>query len=282
MEPEAQQYLDIAKEGLQAANRTGLLKKLVSYIRPSNIGGTHQPTDYRDEALRALQENAVETLAGLTLTVAEAAQILEPEFELDDLDNVNPTWQRHWTSGTSKVGIDDAERRTWWARLLAGEIQQPETFSLRTLAAMDTLSTKEAKLFTRVCAYVWNPRAPLIILPSDESTLWKPDFSVGTLLESAGLFKFNAVGDLTWGTSDRTPAERMARPPTIEMTFNDSVYVVSSTANKPIRLRCGQLSLTDIGQEVYRLTMANYSPTYRDEIVEEWRKTYRIEFVMQP
>ena len=198
MEQEGQQYLEVARTGLDAAHKSGLLKKVFSLL-PSRQ--QVQPVDYREEALKALRENAVETYAGLNLTVGEEARILEPGFALDDLDKVNSTWQRHWTEGASKVGIDDEERRTWWARLLAGEIQQPESYSLRTLAVMDTLSTKEAKLFTKLCDYVWNPDDPLLMLPSDKSALWKPDFSQGTLLQSIGLALFNGVGDFNWGTT---------------------------------------------------------------------------------
>ena len=203
MEHEAQQYqqyLDVARTGLDVAQKSGLLKKICSLLPSRKSEQPEQPipsVDYREEALKALRENAVETFAGLALTVGEAAQMLEPEFALDDLDKVNSTWQSHWTDGASKVGNDDNERRTWWARLLAGEIQQPETYSLRTLAVMDTLSTGEAKLFTKLCDYVWNPQDPLLILPPDESALWKPNFSDRALLESASLALTQEVGQFS-------------------------------------------------------------------------------------
>ena len=46
-----------------------------------------------------------------------------------------------------------------------------------------------------------------------------------------------------------------------------------------MRLRCGKLNLTDIGQEIYRLTIPNYPQSYRDEIVEEWRESYKVQYV---
>ena len=275
MDQETQQYLDVASKGLDVARKSGLLKNMFSR-RPSNQpehpAQPIQEMDYREEALTALRENAVETLAGLSLTVAEAAQILESDFVLDDLDKVNSTWQRHWTEGASKVGIDDEERRTWWANLLAGEIQQPETYSLRTLAVMDTLSTREAILFRKVCDYVWNPQDPVLILPPDSSALWKPEFSEGALLESASLAKLDGVAGFDWATL----GDVVGPPLPLRMTFNNDSYSVGTSESKQVKLRCGKLSLTNIGQEMYRLTTPDYSQNYRDEILDEWRRSYTV------
>ena len=275
MDPDTQQYLEVTKRALDAAEKSGLLKKIVSWLTFRQQELPEQSVDYREEALLALQENAIETLAGLSLTVGEAVQILEPDFSLDDLDKVNSTWQRHWTGGATKIGIDDEERRTWWANLLAGEIKQPETYSLRTLAVMDTLSTKEAKLFTKICDYVWNPQDSVLILPPDTSALWKPDFSEGTLLESAGLVKFSPVGGFDWGPiNEDTMVGR--RPWVLPMAFDNHTYYIEVSENKQVRLRCGNLTFTDVGQEMYSLTTPNHPPLYRDEIVQEWRRSHTV------
>ena len=284
MDQEAQQYLEIASKGLDVAQKSGILKRLFSLLPSRQPQRPEERIDYHEKALEALRENAVETLAGLTLTVGEAAQILEPEFTLDDLDKVNSTWQRHWTGSASKVGIDDKERRTWWARLLAGEIQQPESYSLRTLAVMDTLSTKEARLFTKLCGYIWNPHKPMLILPSDKSALWKPDFSDGALLESASLVKFSEGGGFDWGTNEESAEDEIVRrhPKYLPMTFKYDTFYIEIPERKPVKLRCGKLLLTDIGQEVYRLVVPNYPQPYRDEIVEEWRQSYNVQQSTQP
>ena len=281
MEQEAQQYLEAARTGVDVAHKSGLLKKMFSLLPSRNSGQQVQPVDFREEAVKALRENAVETFAGLSLTVVEAAQILEPGFALDDLEKVNSTWQRHWTEGASKVGIDDEERRTWWARLLAGEIQQPETYSLRTLAVMDTLSTKEAKLFTKLCDYVWNPHNPVLILPSDKSAFWKPDLSEGALLQSISLARFSEVFNFSWDAINESKEGEMARhlPSYLAMTFKNDRYFIQVSDGKPVSLRCGKLHLTDIGQEMYQLTTPNDPHSYRDEIVEEWRQSYTVQHV---
>ena len=147
---------------------------------------------------------------------------------------------------------------------------------------MDTLSTTEARLFKKICDYVWNPDNPMLIVPSDRSTLWKPDFSEEALLESAGLVKFNAVGEFTWGTSDEEADDNTGRPSYFPMTFENDTYFIEVSKGKPVRLRCGKLRFTDVGQEMYRLTTPNYPQSYRDEIVEEWRLAYTVEQFPSP
>ena len=278
MDPDTQQYIEVAKKTLDVAEKSGLLKKIVSW-RPSRQQELPaQQVDYRKEALLALQDNAVETLAGLTLTVREAVQILEPDFSFEDLDRVNSTWQNHWSEGASKVGLDDEERRIWWANLLAGEIRQPETYSLRTLAVMDLLSTKEARLFTKLCDYVWNPQNPVLILPRETSALWKPSFPDGVLLESASLVKLNGVTGFNWGPTETNAVGKAASatPRSITMVFGGNVYLVHGREEKQARLRCGQLALTDVGKEIYRIARPTHPQLYLDEILEEWQQSYNV------
>ena len=278
MDTDTQQYIEVAKKTFDVAEKTGILKKIASWFSPRQQELSVQSVDYREQALLALQDNAVDTLAGLSFTVREAMQILEPDFSLDDLDKVNSTWQSHWTGGASKVGIDDEERRLWWARLLAGEIKQPESYSLRTLAVMDVLSTKEAKLFTKVCEYVWNSKGAVLILPPDSSSLWKPDFSDEALLESAGLAKFDPLAGFSYMTTleDTTGNVGARTTQRLSITFGRQTYIIEGGYGEQVKLRCGPLALTDVGEEMYSLTTPTHQKFYRDDILQEWRQSYTV------
>lgn len=280
MDPEAQTLLDhlsTAKTGLELARQAGLVGKVASWFRFRKSNDQFNP---RARSLKALQNNAVETLASVELTVAQASQILEPEFGLDDLGKVDSTWKNHWAGGATNVGTEDHERRTWWARLLAGEIQQPGTFSLRTLSVMNTMSTKEAQLFARLCDYVWNGWKPVLILPSEKSGLWKPNFSEAAMMESSGLMQVSPLG-VAWGPPDQDSeagGTRQSWPP-VRLSFNKDIYGISHSTGVAIKVRCGRLVLTDGGQELYRLTTPKYPVLYRDEIVAEWRESWIVDHV---
>ena len=285
MDHNTQQYLDMARAGLDVAQKTGVLNRIFGLLQLRQPSEPSQPIeqpdpqiDFRERALKALQENAVETLASLELTIHEAIHILGPEFSFEDLNKVNSTWQRHWMSGASNVGVGDEDRHVWWGRLVAGEIQQPGTFSLRTLAVMDTLSTEEARLFTKVCAYVWNPGSPVLILPPDESSFWKPDVDEAAILESIGLVKVDLMGGFRWTITNEGAKDliRQGQVIPLRMEFYKMGFQVLSTKEAIADLRCGKFLLTDIGKEIYRLTSPECSQSYCDEIVAEWRKSYTI------
>ena len=266
MEPDAQQYLELIKAGADIESKTGLLGRVFSSVFSRRSG---QPVDIQQTALRALQENAVETLANMELTVNEALKVLGPGFTLKDLEAVDTTWGKRWADGASRVGLDDNERRTWWARLLAGEIEQPGTYSLRTLAIMDTLSATEAQLFTRLCAYAWvvpmggRPEGtpgevPTIITPPESSQLWNPNVIESRLLEDAGLARDNA---LTYSATGITG---------VRLRFGNRRFALRSST--PQSLRLGQLSLTSAGEEIYNLVTPERSWVYVDEILAEWQQ----------
>ncbi|MYC32465.1 MAG: DUF2806 domain-containing protein [Chloroflexi bacterium] len=278
MEPEASQFLqhlETARAIAKTAEKTGLLGKVLSWVSfRRDPGRPEDPASYTERALHALRENAIETIASLELTVAEALQILGPDFLLDDLGSVNSSWKKHWEERASRVGIDDSERRIWWARLLAGEIKQPGTFSLRTLAVMDTLSTEEARLFTRICKYVWwEPLGePLLIMPRSASDQWRPNFEESTLLENAGLVKFTPTD------ASRSPIYLGLDEPqggNLVLVYDKVPFRIDFPANSQ-DIRCGDLVLTDVGKEIYRLTTPEYSDSYRDEILLEWRGTFDV------
>ena len=271
MEQDLQQSLDTTRAVLDVAQKTGLLGRMASRIlHRRSQGEAAEPRDYREEALKAALENAVETIRVQEFTVEKALQILGPDFSLDDLGRVDPTWQRHWAESTSKVSVDDDERRTWWARLLAGEIQHPGTFSLRTMAVMDTLSTKEAELFARLCDYAWNPTNPALIMPSEASTLWKPDFGEEDAMESAGLIRSSVTGHFISLTGASNGAPRMG------MVFGNNRFIITGAEGAELSLRAGDLHLTDVGKEMYKLTTPNYPVPYRDEIISECRQSYEV------
>lgn len=126
MDSGIQQYMEMVRQGAEIAHRTGLLGRMSAWVT-----GRGRRPEYPERALEAMRESALRTLASLELTVAQSLQILGPDFQMEDLARLNPTWQQHWEEKASRVALDDEERRTWWAQLLAGELQQPGSFSLR-------------------------------------------------------------------------------------------------------------------------------------------------------
>lgn len=276
MDSETPGYVDLAKYGIDIAQKTGLLGRLLEWARSRD----RQP-NYRELAENAARERALETIAGLHLTVEQALQILGPDFQLDDLARLDPTWERHWEEKASRAGMDDDERRTWWARLLAGELQQPGSFSLRALAVMDTLSTEEARLFSRICAYVWmkDISSPVIVLPAGTEP-WRLDNAEELTLSYCGLIENG--GPIEWHFTKSRVADTSPNntPLWVHMGFGDDNYILYVRGQETeIKIRCGSLRFTEVGKEVFRLVASEQRRlfgTYRDRILSQWRESFDI------
>ena len=267
MSQELSDFIVYAKAGADLAKTVdapGLISRFRSLFSRAPTPGR----DWKSEALELLHENALEKLSNVELTIEQAFLILGNDFDWDAASDPSQTWINHWISATSNVGVEDQDRRTWWANLLAGEIQQPGAFSLRTISIMDVLAPVEAQLFTNLSRYVWtdypteivalNQRG-LLILPRDDSSLWRPSVNEGLELQAAGLVTRQAVGY-------RTP---VADGETYRFGIGDTVVTLAITQQGGIRR--GPLMLTEAGEQIYHLTNPGVDQPYFQELLEEWK-----------
>jgi len=75
-----------------------------------------------------------------------AANQLNQEKEISD-EKVENDWTTRFFNIAED--ISDEEMQNLWGRILAGEIKQPKSFSLRTLELLKNLSKEEAEIFTK-------------------------------------------------------------------------------------------------------------------------------------
>jgi hypothetical protein len=86
--------------------------------------------------------------------------LAEATAELKDLNEVpdekpEPTWTMRFLGYAE--GMGDPYLQELWGKVLAGEIQQPGSYSLRTLDVLSAMTQKEAELLVEACQYlVWN------------------------------------------------------------------------------------------------------------------------------
>ena len=224
-------------------------------------------TDRGEDLRNLLRENARDTLASQELALDTALHILGPDFESEDV--LDPTWQKRWLLGAGNVAVADEERRTWWARLLAGEIQNPGAYSLRTLSIMDSLSPLEAQLFRRFCSWVWLNGAyePRVIVPNGyKGKVWGMTDREVAILEGAGLVVMHSVGfniDFLEG---------------VGLRYQNCDLDLIIVPFKNSKFRVGTTALTTSGEQVLNLVEITQNRLYLEEVVGvlgELGKIYR-------
>lgn len=122
-----------------------------------------------------------------------------------------------------------------WARVLAGQIRKPQSFSIRTLRTISEIDQRTASVFESISAFVlgedWIPSLEPQLAPFEDLLL----------LQNAGLI--DGVG----GTLSKTFAEQP------NVGFLLGKFVVMIVRSESDKFSLGSSPLTDVGKELLRL-----------------------------
>ncbi len=93
--------------------------------------------------------------------------------------------------------VSDGQMRELWARILAGEANDPGTYSKRTVNFIADLDKSEAELFTALCGFAWQVGGALapLVFDSEGAIYNKHGLNFNSLnhLETIGLIKFKPL-----------------------------------------------------------------------------------------
>ena len=166
-----------------------------------------------------------------------------------------------WTSRFFNYAedISNEEMQELWGRILAGEIKQPNSFSLRTLEFVRNLSKHEAQTFTKAANYVissWN--SPFIFKGTGDDALGKLglSFEERLLLTEIGILQAesNISRRLLKSDEDAT------------MVFESGRYIVKTTKKaNTAEHHIPILRFSKVGVELLSLLTTNPSEDYIKE-----------------
>ncbi|MGB4401088.1 MAG: DUF2806 domain-containing protein, partial [Daejeonella sp.] len=137
---------------------------------------------------RIAYQNAKQQL-NIESVTAYAAEQLQDEPPVTD---ENP--EEDWAARFFKIveDISNEEMQALWGKILAGEIKQPKTYSLRTLELIRNLSKHEADVFTKIANFALKAGENNYIFASDRTkVLEKHNVGYGdiALLTEIGLLQ---------------------------------------------------------------------------------------------
>ena len=161
--------------------------------------------------------------------------------------------------------VSDEEMQNIWARILAGEANEPGKFSKRTVNFMESLDKQDALFFTKLCAFTWifGYNQPLIYdVQAKIYTQNGINFNMLKHLDAIGLISFNNISDyVTKGISQ-----------TIEIMYKNTSYTIKFPKEKDNALIFGKVSLTSVGMELASICVPETVAGFDDYIIEEWKK----------
>ena len=175
-------------------------------------------------------------------------------------EKVDDDWFANYFDKVKTVSNKDVQKH--WADLLAKEVNQPGSFSKRTVNTLHTLDQKDAILFESLCRYVWVVREfiPLIFDETDEIYSQNGiNFTSLQHLETIGLIHFLTNGFVSNGIIGRMTVSYCGKP--LHLNFGDSGTTT---------LEFGKVRFTQIGKELFMLTSASGIDDFYDYVSAKW------------
>lgn len=178
----------------------------------------------------------------------KAALNLEGETTVSD-EPVNEDWTTRFFDYAEDISND--EMQELWGKILAGEIKQPKSYSLRTLDIIRNLSEDEAKVFMKFASLAINSGGTSFILNFNNEKLleekYQLNFKDRLLLEELG---FLTANDLQYkiGKTEKNKGQSV-------FIIGNKIVVFEKLENKPEQ-QLQILVFTKIGQELLKLVKA--------------------------
>ena len=223
-------------------------------------------TDWDDFVRRTQGRMAFQELQkqnNIECVVANAYNILEKEQTCSE-EPVEQGWINRFFDSVATVSDEDLQKL--WGKVLAGEIKQPKSYSLRTLETLKNLSKHEAELFQHVASYIISTN-DVSFLSNNKAIKKQFDILDGDYIQLAFCGLLQMI-PFTGINSSLLPNET-------RRTFSTNDRLLSITNNTSIEQNLsinGIYLLTSVGKELFNLLAFNPN----NEYFEEWvRLTHR-------
>ena len=193
---------------------------------------TQQRIEYREQKRQKNIEDITQ----------KAAIELESETTVSD-EPVEEDWATRFFDYAEDISNENLQGL--WAKILAGEIKKPKSYSLRTLDILRNLSTEEAEVFIKFGSLAVRSSSSVFMLNFNEEKLLQEDYGLNfndrLLLEELGLL---AANDLQFKISKTEGSQRQT-----VFEIGSIVIVQEKQENKPEQ-QLKVLVFTKIGEEL--------------------------------
>ena len=191
--------------------------------------------------------------------VTHAVKVISPETEVSS-EKVNPDWITRFFDIVQD--ISNEQMQELWGRVLAGEVKQPKSFSLRTLEALRNITSEEAQLFEKMAPFTLYSGSYFIY---NNTSVKKNDFKISyedvARLIEIGLVQPGSM--VTQNYYNNTPSDV-----THNISCGDYLFFLNQPPQKS-QISIPVYPLTLIGCELYNLITIEPNFEYLMAIMKE-------------
>ena len=202
-------------------------------IDTTNTEQLIQRSNYRLQYQQARKEHNIESVIGKT--------VLElGDSSLDYVEEIDPDWLTRFFE--SVEDISDEQVQTLWARILAGEVLKPRTYTYRLLSVLRNISKNELEIILKIAPLVCGN----VILNEHEAfklnEITRQDISI---LEDMGIIKDGSL---------QIRGLKLASGETkVFMQTSKYAFVFTNTGKNYINHMIDVLDITETGKKIFEL-----------------------------
>lgn len=162
--------------------------------------------------------------------------------------------------------VSDEEMQNLWSAILAGEANQPGTYSKRTLHLMASLDKKDALLFTKLCRFVWSIGTPVPLIFDSQSDIYTNNginFSSLKHLDAIGLISFESLSGY----------QRKGFAKKLYAAYGGEMVMLEFPQDENNNLNIGHAIFTDVGLQLAQFCQDKTIDGFKEYVMDEWLKT---------
>jgi len=257
-----EKLIDAISKGIGDYRRPGQIRReadakayeIITLEKAKHIAHLHNQEldqNFVDRMNNRIIEREIWKQQNIDAIILEAKKQLQNESVSDD--PVEKDWSIRFFNIVEDVAQE--ELQMIWAKILAGEVKKPKSFSLRTLELLKNLSMHEAKIFLKLANYAICSENVHFIFSEDEEFLKTHSISVDNrlLLDEIGLINLSDL-NFTFSLADEEQSESI-------LNFGTKKIIFTLTkANSHCRFNI--LPFTSIGIELLRLIQLDPDDDY--------------------
>ena len=193
----------------------------------------------------------------------KAYELLENETECSS-EPISQDWMTRFFNSVEDISNEDMQ--ILWSRILAGEIKQPNTYSLRTLEVLRNLTPYEANVFQHVCSAVISYNGECF-LPTNRNLLRK-----NSIMHNA-ILSLQDCGLLMLGTNSVYGVEVNIEGEIFLNNEHLALIIRRKNNRKSMRLKC--YPLTRAGIDLASIISAKYSDAFILSLAEYLKEEHK-------
>ncbi len=193
--------------------------------------------------------------------IGHAFNILESKEEVDEKE-VDEDWIARFFNSAGEVSNE--EMQFIWGKILAGEVEKPGSFSLRTLDTLRNITQEEAELFQKMSNYVFNASFDnTYFLYREEKTLLEFSINIMDLVRLSNIGLLN-IKSLNIGQIVKKSGDRI-----IAFIYFDKGIIYENNTDKDIQINMPVYKLTEVGEQLFSIVEKKFVIDYLKKVIEK-------------